>query len=297
MKRIFCAICGSRQKTEILYKANFSTKKISAKIFSARKIPDGIHYRLNKCLVCGLVFSSPILSPGKIAEFYVKSKFTYFEQTPYTAETYVNYFEKYFLTLPKKAKSLDVGCGHGFFLSALEQTGFKNVFGVEPSRDAFLKAPKHLSGRIKRDILRENTFQKNSFDVISCFQTLDHIVDPNKFLRVVDKLLKKSGNVLFVVHDNNGLSVKLFGEKSPIFAIGHIFLFNKKTLALIFRKNGFSQIQIFDVKNKYPFIYWLSMVPVPNALKNFLIRVLKILGMEKILITLGAGNIGIVAHK
>src|SRR3972149_6180080 len=70
---------------------------------------------------------------------------------------------------------------------------------------------------IKINIFDRKLFNKNTFDIILCFHTLDHVVDPNLFLKDVNLLLKKKGKVLFVVHDTDALSAKLFGQKSPIF--------------------------------------------------------------------------------
>ena len=297
MNQIDCAICGKGQKTKILYKANFDPQKIDEKTFSARRLPDKLRYQLNECTICGLVFSSPILDFEKINEFYKQSKFTYEEQIPYVGETYSYYLKKFFPNLSKDVKILDVGCGNGFFLDKLYKLGIRHTYGIEPSKEAVYKAPKHLKKNIKIDILRENSYPKSYFSIITCFHTLDHVVNPNEFLEIISKRLKENGSVLFIVHNTQGLSVRLFGEKSPIFDIEHIYLFNKKTLTEILRKNGFKKIQVFDVKNKYPLSYWLWMAPLPAKFKNPLMKFLKNSRLGKIPISFEAGNIGMVAYK
>src|SRR5258708_1364252 len=108
------------------------------------------------------------------------------------------------------------------------------------------------------------------FDIICCFHTLDHIVNPNLFLANTYVLLKKGGKIVFIVHDTDGLSVRLFGEKSPIFDIEHIYLFNKNSLGRLFKKNHFIVDEIFSVKNTYPLTYWLRMSPIPKLVKHIL---------------------------
>ena len=297
MKNLRCAICSEKTRTRLLYRANFDFGKLNEKTFSARRIPDNIHYQLNKCQNCGLIFSSPILAEKKIIRFYQKSKFTYEKEAVYLAQTYLSYLKTFRSNLSPKTKILDIGCGNGFFLSEIYKLGIKNVFGIEPSKEAVSKAAPYLKKNIKIDVLHKNIFPKSHFDIITSFQTLDHVVNPNEFVKIVYRMLKAEGIALFVVHDTNGLSVKLFGEKSPIFDIEHIYLFNKKTLAGIFRKNGFKKIKIFNVNNKYPLIYWLKMTPLPPILKNPLMTILVNLKLAKIPLSLAAGNIGIAAYK
>jgi len=175
--------------------------------------------------------------------------------------------------------------------------GVGSVYGIEPGKASVQKAPKWIQKKIKVDVLKKRMFSDESFDIICCFHTLDHIVDPNEFLTNVYRLLKKGGTALFIVHDTNGLSVKLFGEKSPIFDIEHIYLFNKQTLFSLFTKNNFIVKETFSVKNTYPLSYWMRLVPLPGGFKELIIKGLKKIKFARIPISLKAGNIGIVAKK
>lgn len=294
-----CAICQNKEKLSIMYKENFDAEKISADIFSARRTPDRVHYRFVKCKNCGLIFSNPIFKEDKISSLYVNSSFDYTLEISCLKETYGNYLKKIISEKKdiSKMRILDIGCGNGFFLEEAKKLGFGEVYGVEPSKKAVEKAPKWLKSRIKVDILKPGLFKANYFDVICCFHTLDHVIDPNKFLQVVRSLLKKKGVVFFVVHNTDGLSVQLFGEKSPIFDIEHIYLFNPETLTKIFIKNNFKVKKLYNLKNTYPLTYWCRMVPMPQFIKLPLLNVLKLTSLGLIPLSINAGNIGIVAEK
>jgi len=140
-------------------------------------------------------------------------------------------------------------------------------------------------------------YKNNFFDLITCFHTLDHVVDPNQFIRIVFKYLKPKGQILFIVHDVKGLSVKLFGERSPIFDIEHIFLFDQNTLKKLFLKNGFKKVETFEIKNSYLLYDWFISSPFPKKLKKPVAEFLNKTGAGKITISLKAGNIGVVATK
>lgn len=294
-----CAICKNIEKLVSLYPATFDVKKINTKTFSARRTPDRMHYQFVKCEKCGLIFSNPILEPKKIFSLYKGSEFHYTVESIYLAKTYGMYLQKVLNTFPanKKLKLLDIGCGNGFFLGQAKKLGVSEVWGVEPGKETVKHASEEIRKNIKVDILRSGLFKKNTFDIITCFHTLDHIIDPNNFLKEVFALLKKGGKILFIVHNTNGLSVKLFGEKSPIFDIEHIYLFNPPSLKKIFKQNGFKKPTVFEVKNTYPLGYWSRMIPLPKNIKKSALHLLQKTKLEDVSLSIKAGNIGIIAEK
>ena len=293
-----CVLCTKRQKIKELYKENLNLQKINSITFSARRTPDRIHHRFVKCYRCGLIFSNPILPKEKIVNFYKKSTFDYGHESAYLKKTY-GYYLKQLLgnSAREKLRLLDIGCGNGFFLEEASDMGIGKVFGVEPGKASVKKAPQWLQKNIKVGLFEKKVYKNNTFDAISCFHTLDHIIEPDVFLEDVYAALKRGGKALFIVHDTDGLSVKLFGEKSPIFDVEHVYLFNRKNLAKLFAKSKFRKIQTFNVKNTYPLIYWFRMVPLPKKIKEVFLSVLISTRLGNLSLSLSAGNIGIIAEK
>lgn len=293
-----CAICGNKQHLRERYPANYSTKKITAKIFSARRTPDKMHFRFMECNNCGLVFSTPILPPKDLQKLYSNSTFDYSSESSYLKYTYGKYLEKALgSTSRKKLHLLDIGCGNGFFLEEAAARGVGHVFGIEPGKPSVDKAPKWLKKNIKTGFFTAASYKANTFDIVCCFQTLDHIVDPNTFLKSIYKVLKKDGKALCILHDTEGLSVKVLGEKSPIFDIEHMYLFNKKNLAQIFTNNKFKVVDVFSVENTYPLSYWSRMLPLSSSIKQSLTNVFSKAPQLDISVTVRAGNMGIIVQK
>ena len=291
-------MCTEKQQVKTLYPATFDAKNISKGIYSARRKPDKIHYRILRCERCSLVFSSPILPTKKIANFYRKSLCNYKDQIPYLIKTYFGIVDQIKKDLPKDPKVLEVGCGNGFFLKALVDLDFtSNIFGVEPSSKMVIEADSVLRSKIKVNIFKSDLFPRNNFDLILCFHTLDHMFDPKEFVKGTYSMLKKNGYVVVVVHDTEGLSVKLFGEKSAIFDIEHIYLFNKETLRKIFTRNSFKVIKVFNLVNNYPLNYWMQMSGFPHIVKKYAKFVFDTLGIGKRGISIPAGNIALIAKK
>jgi SAM-dependent methyltransferase len=295
---IICALCGKKQQVKTLYPATFKEKELSEKTYSARRFPDKIHYRILKCEKCSLIFSSPILPARKSSMFYKESLCNYNDQIPYLIKTYFEIIKKIKKHLPESPKVLEVGCGSGFFLKAIKDFGFtKKVFGVEPSKNMVFQADPSLKNKIKVDFFKSGLFSKESFDLILCFHTLDHVANPNDFVKEAFSILKKGGYIIVIVHDTEGLSAKLFGERSAIFDIEHVYLFNKKTLNLLFSRNKFEVVKIFNVVNVYPLSYWIKMSGFSLAVKKIASYFINILKLNKISLPIPAGNIGLIAKK
>lgn len=297
MKKVICVICKTNKNTVLLYEENFDMSKINSSIFSARRIPDNLHYRLVKCNECGLIFSNPIMERVRVENLYRQSRFNYGNESEYLRKTYFNYFKNELYLKNKNIRILEIGCGNGFFLEELFKQGFRNAYGIEPGKESVLKADKNIKKRIRVDVLKKGLYEHGFFDVICCFHTLDHIIDLENFIIEIKSLLNKNGQIFFVVHDTNGLSVKLLGERSPIFDVEHIFLFNKKSINKFLKKNGFSNPRVFSILNTYPLFYWLKIFPIPLKLKTRLMKIFELSKLGYIPFSLRVGNIGIVASK
>ena len=78
------------------------------------------------------------------------------------------------------------------------------------------------------------------------------------------KLLRPGGVIYVIVHNEQAFQARLFGKRSPIYDVEHIYLFNSSTLPMICRKAGFEPVRTFNVANTYPLEYWLRMSPLPG---------------------------------
>lgn len=290
-----CAICG-KNNFKILYKENFDVKKINSRIFSARRLPDRLHYQMVKCLNDDLVFSTPILEYDKIEKLYKKSFTTYGEHLENLRDTYGFYLKKLGNYRVKKGRLLEIGCGSGFFLEEAKRQGYE-VYGVEPGEKSVEKAKKDIRKNIIVDIFKPSQFKKNFFDVICCLQTFDHIPDPNGLLAECYKILKKGGLMLFFNHDIGAWQNRIMGEKSPIIDIEHTYLFDKKTMRKIFEKHHFKVLEVKSSFNIHHLGYWVQLFPLPNKLKLSLMKFLKLAHLDKVKIKLNPGNLVIIAKK
>jgi len=268
-----CAICGSTEDYVIVYKSNASSVDLNAEIFSARRMPDAIHYQIVRCKNDNLVRSNPIHNSPSIKDLYKCSTFTYTDQIDNLACSYLRALDEVLPLLAKDARMLEVGCGNGFVLKALRGRGYRNVVGIEPSADAVARAEASIRDNITVDFLKEGIYESGSFDLIFFFQTLDHIYDPVHFLAVCRDLLAPEGLILAFNHDVESFSARLLGEKSPIIDIEHPYLYSKETIRRLLRKCGFTPLKIYSPGNVISVKHLLRLIPfLPKAVKMRLLN-------------------------
>lgn len=291
-----CALCGTRNFT-VLYPANFTAKDFDEKVFSARRLPDRIHYQIVKCNKDGLVYSTPVLEYAKLEKLYRKSFTTYDEHVENLNETYGYYLKELEKYRAGKNRLLEIGCGNGFFLMEALSQGYKNVYGVEPGKKSAAMAPVEIRKNIIIDIFKPGLFKKNIFNVICCFQTFDHIPDPNEFLTECRRILKKGGIVLFLNHDVESMSAKILREASPIIDIEHTYLYNKKTMRKIFTRNGFKVLSVENAFNIHDLSHWVWLFPLPVGIKKLVLAFLRKTGLGTKKIKMYPGNLVLYAEK
>ena len=289
-----CLLCRDNSHTEVKYPRNFELSQINHQQFSARRTTDRFHYQLLHCRTCGSVFSSPILPQGALLALYQQATTNFQSELKNVAASYAWNLEKQLRPMPPQRAALDIGCGSGNLLQEFLNMGFHKVAGVEPSYKVVAEAG-HLQSAIFTGSFEDFNADGQQFDLITCFQTLDHLVDPYTIVQKVKSLLTKEGKAVFIVHNQQSIQAKLLGEKSPIYDIAHIYLFNKTTLRFLMEKAGMVVHQVFDVRNNYTLGYWILLSPLP--FKQRIYSILKKIKLVNLKLPIYPGNIGIIVSR
>jgi SAM-dependent methyltransferase len=297
MRATRCAICEGEGDAAERWGATFDPEAFSARVFSARRLPDRVHYRMVTCNTCGLVRSDPVASEELLARLYAQSSFDYGQEVESIQATYGRALGWLEARSPRREALLEIGCGNGFFLQQARRQGWVNVRGVEPSADAVAKAPRELDGAIVQDMMRPGVFAPESFDAVCLFQVLDHISNPVELLRKCAAVLRPGGHVLALNHNVSAYSARLLGERSPIVDIEHTYLYSPATMRSIFAKAGFVDAQVRSVRNTYSLAYLAQLVPLPMGLKSRLLPSLRAGPAARMRVTVPLGNLCLIARK
>jgi SAM-dependent methyltransferase len=300
LKSTKCAICDSFNNHTILFPQRLPTQNLDASPYAPRRKRDYFHYRIVKCKNCGLLRSDPLIDEKELEQFYFDSECTYTDENENIPlkKTYGSYFSQVLKNYDVKKKSfLDIGCSNGFILEQALEFGFKKIIGVEPSRDAINQASSSIKPFIVNGMFNNKMFEKDSFDMITFFQTFDHIAEPNIFLQNCFNVLKDDGFILAINHNAKSLSAKIMGEKSPIIDIGHAYLYDLTTMKKIFEQNNFVVHDVFPIKNTVSIERLIQLLPIDSTTGKKIQKFARLLKINKCSLKLPLGNLGIIAQK
>lgn len=293
LKKISCAVCHSND-----YRVKYLECIDYAKIdFSPRRAPSKNHCRIVQCNTCGLVYANPVLNDEHILQLYKDSVFINEAQVELMAEDYLDQLKKAGLFIYKRDNLLEIGCGNGSFLKKAMEFGFANVYGVEPCKHSVDQAPVSLKGNIVNDIFRDGHFESNFFDVVCATQVFDHLTDPNDVLKNLYRVTKENGHILIISHNVRFILTKILGERSPMYDIEHIYLFDKITIRKLLEKQGFKVIYVKDMMSRYTISHILKMFPLPAFIKCFLTDAVNRLCLADKKIKMAGGNMVALAKK
>ena len=178
----------------------------------------------------------------------------------------------------KNVKVLDVGAGSGYFVSSLIDVGFKDVKGLEVSKDQ-VKFGKTILKKLKKNqnklenLSYENILkyiEKTNFNCISLMGVLEHLVD----MSVILKSIKKNKSIKYIY-----LQVPMFSFSCIFENIfekvfnrhlggGHTHLFTEKSLLKFMKKFGFKEHSAWWFGTDFSDLYRSIIVTMKN--KNYL---------------------------
>jgi SAM-dependent methyltransferase len=292
-----CAICGSEGNATELYRASFDADAFQPAVFSARRLPDRLHYRQVKCRQCGLVRADPVAPPELVAGLYARSAVTYQDEIPDLKWTYGRYLARLQQLGAGNEALLEVGCGSGFFLEEARAQGYRTVRGVEPSREGVARASDAVRDQIVCDVMRPGLFAPAQFDVVCLFQVFDHISEPGIVLDECFSVLKPGGLVLAINHNVEAVSARLLGARSPIIDIEHTFLYSPATMSRIFSAHGFQIREVGAVHNRYSLHYLTRLLPLPGVVKRPLLDWLHRHSIGRLRLSVPLGNLYLIAQR
>jgi len=258
-----CALCETFDNADEIYASTFEPSALRPAVFSARRIPDRTHFRFVRCRDCGLVRSDPVVNRDVLDALYREASFDYAEETDALRATYGRYLRRVVALGAPRGALLDIGCGNGFMLEEALRLGFERVCGVEPAQAAVAAASPAVIDEIVTSLLVPGLFEHESFDVVTLFQTLDHLPNPGDVLAEVVELLRPGGFLLCLNHDVRAVSARILGEHSPIFDIEHTYLYDQATLRRLLEKHGLVVVRHGPVLNRYSLRYVAQLLPLP----------------------------------
>ncbi len=172
----------------------------------------------------------------------------------------------------RRARILDLACGHGAFLYYLKSTGYINVSGVDISREQIDLAHRLGIREVKcRDLLSElKDLSSESIDTVIMMDILEHL-EADELFEILDqvfRVLKRTSICIAHVPNAEGL----YGMRIRYGDLTHERAFAPTAAEQLFRTVGFAKVQchedrpvIHGVKSLARLILWAAAT-VPHRL-------------------------------
>lgn len=214
-------------------------------------------FDLRECVECGLVYVNPQPVQDEIPKFYEAMYPT--DSTEDAVAWSHQYVERHLRGLitqrrPQGGRLLDIGCGRGRFLKAMEGLPWK-LSGLETSSNAVSRTRSLVPrAAIHQTDIEHAEIPPGSLDCIVMIAVLEHVKDPRAILARVAGWLAPGGLlVIQVPYVTPYLRVKRWLPWLPVFfeAPRHLFDFSPKTLPRYLRERTFTEIAV-EIARPYP---------------------------------------------
>ena len=171
----------------------------------------------------------------------------------------------------RNAKVLDVGCGFGFALRALQNLGFADVMGLEQSAEQARVASDagfHVVTRDSSSAWLSN--HPDEWDVVLLLDVLEHVPVEHQihFLRTIYGALRAGGLLIITVPNANAILASRWRYNDHT----HHCSFTEHSLLFVLRNAGFPKVNVADDKgiSRFPKRLWTRSGR--RALRHWLVR-------------------------
>lgn len=226
-----CYLCGKKQKSKCM------------------PVSFGMHAMVAECASCRLAFQSPRPS--------IEASIAYMDWRWRSNDTYVGdkasqlQRARQLLLLVKQyinnqpIKLADFGAGSGAFVRvALDEGWFAK--GIEQSVAARLRAKKFY------DVDLCEKFDEEKYDVITIWDVIEHLREPEKTLVMIKQHLSQHG-IVFIETGNfeNWMRIEA-KERWDLFLFDHQFYFTPISLKQVLKNAGYKDFYLIDYNHHRP---------------------------------------------
>ena len=246
-----CLLCNKiKDKKNIIYSGDIRKSGINSGYFKSS---------IYSCNICNLV---QLYKPSYNISNYEKNKYN----KEFNVESDKEYFKRFDkeqnerisrigIQNLRNMKVLDIGPAYGIFLDVVKNIA-KSTFAVEPSSNMrkHLESNGHSAFKSLSDL---STF-KSYFNVITCFDVIEHVKDPLNLLNQSYNFLNKGGKMFLSMPNHDDLLLDVIGNqfKKFFYQKSHLSYFDYKSTKYLIKKSKFKNYQLgylhkYDIQNLF----------------------------------------------
>ena len=252
---MMCPICSSAA-TMTAFSATDVLLKTTPRLF-----------HLSRCGACRTLFLDPPPSAAEIPTFYPDRYWWTASPNALTRlETvyrrlalrdHISFIERAASRVHAETSSvrlLDVGCGPGTLIGILKGKGY-DVLGLDLSTQAADIAARENGVRVVVGTLDDAGFPDASFDIVTLFHVLEHVLDPRAVLREVGRVLRPDGRVVLQVPNIDSWQSRLLGPRWwGLHVPRHIVDYSALSIQILLESTGFvvKRVRHFNQRDNAP---------------------------------------------
>lgn len=221
-----CPICGTRDSLGTLW---------SAKI----DMWDSV---IVQCPTCSLGYVDKLPTLEQLEAFYSEEFFkglSSYADYVGDKESLQRNFRHRIATLRQFSaggKLYEAGCAHGFFLEIAQQ--YWEVSGSDISASAIAYARDTLGLNVFVGDLETHPPQRNTYDVIAMWDTIEHLYDPVKAVETCAAALKTGGILALTTGDIQTFLPRLQKRRWRLIHPGHLYYFSRQSITYLCEHYG-----------------------------------------------------------
>ncbi len=215
--------------------------------------------RLVRCQSCGMIYANPAAEEFTSGQYYGAIGSEYYLWPAKLQSDYADVrFDRELRLFRKHCAGgavLDVGCSNGAFLFQLNRRfpGGYEVLGTDVS-GAALDYAESRGVPVVRGNFTEQALGGRSFDALTFWAVIEHLLEPKHFLEKAWSLLKPNGLCFVLVPNMESLAVRLLGPRHRYIYPQHLNYFTQATLTKLVQTR-FSVIE-FRSTHFNPLVIW-----------------------------------------
>lgn len=216
--------------------------------------PDRFHgrqekYALVRCPACSLVWLS---NPPKPSEMHLHYTDAYHRLISAGGENSpVRWRLRKEALAPYKQSGalLDLGCSSGSFLEFMRSESWK-LYGIEMSAEGAKTAEERSKAQVFVGSVLDAPFPRESFDVITCFDVLEHLYEPRQVMARVADWLKPGGIFYVLVPNVDSAEARVFGSYWHGLELPrHLFHYSPASLKFLGESAGLREVSLETRRN------------------------------------------------
>jgi 2-polyprenyl-3-methyl-5-hydroxy-6-metoxy-1,4-benzoquinol methylase len=208
-------------------------------------------HRIVRCHRCTLVYVSPRPSTrAAIDALYTDERYSAGQVSHAISASRMREagwrLDKLERHVPRRGRLLDVGCSTGSFLVAARQRGWE-VRGIDVSPAAVQHASTAYGLDVSVATLEDSALDERSFDVVTVFECIEHMLEPRTAMSAAASLLRDRGLLVITTPNVDGfvprvtywLLGRTLGAWEHPTPPHHLYQFSQRTLTTLLRDAGF----------------------------------------------------------